>query len=159
MYATRPTKLTDELIEECRKYVESRSGMDSMPPSVAGLSVAVKVNRTTLHNWRADYTNASGDENGCGMTEDELKAKKERWVEFCNIFDDLQARQEEKLLDGGLSNSYNSTITKLILTKHGYTDRVENSGEQVIRQTVINRFTPDQDEGGDEGVGPAQISG
>lgn len=46
-------------------------------------------------------------------------------VEFSNILSALLQLQESKLLNQGLLGNFNPSITKLILTKHGYSDRVE----------------------------------
>jgi hypothetical protein len=36
------------------------------------------------------------------------------------------AKQERELLNGSLKGDYNATISKLMLTKHGYSDKVES---------------------------------
>ena len=45
--------------------------------------------------------------------------------EFKDILESILALQESKLLSGGLKGDYNPTITKLMLTKHGYSDKSE----------------------------------
>ena len=56
-----------------------------------------------------------------------------------------------KLIDGGLSEAYNSTITKLMMTKHGYSDKIQNdvttNGESINKPTTINLvgLTPNDD--------------
>jgi hypothetical protein len=49
--------------------------------------------------------------------------------------------QESKLLNEGLKGNFNATITKLILTKHGYSDRIEQelSGNLEKPVTIIER--------------------
>ena len=42
---------------------------------------------------------------------------------FSNIFEKLMSEQEKVLVNKGLTGDYNSTIAKLILTKHGYSDK------------------------------------
>ena len=43
----------------------------------------------------------------------------------------MAALQERKLLSNGLTNEFNASITKLLLTKHGYTDKVENTNTNI----------------------------
>ncbi len=116
----RPTKLTPELIENARGYIDDcvdeyeqllkQDGQNSisydnklkvMLPSVAGLARTLKVSRDTIYEWQKENK------------------------EFSYIIDDIQAEQEKRLLDNGLAGRYNPMITKVILTKHGYADRVE----------------------------------
>lgn len=33
--------------------------------------------------------------------------------------------QERQLVNGGLAGGFNSAVTKVMMTKHGYTDKVE----------------------------------
>jgi len=61
------------------------------------------------------------------------------YQEFSDILKELDADQEIKLLNSGLTGDFNSTITKLILTKHGYSDKTQqelsgpNGGDLTIQ--------------------------
>jgi hypothetical protein len=69
-------------------------------PTLEGLAVHLSVARQTLYDWG---------------TEDS-----ERYhPEFSDILEQLMAAQASQLVQNGLVNNYNSTITKLMLTKHG----------------------------------------
>lgn len=72
-------------------------------PSKGGLAVRLGVRRETLYAWAKEYE------------------------EFSNIMERLGAIQEERLINSGLSGSYNSTITKVLLTKHGYREGIDNT--------------------------------
>lgn len=97
----RPTDYSPEIIDKTIAYIE-KCEEDKDLPSVAGLAVYLNCARRTIYNW--------GDEN----------------PEFLHILEKLLATQEVKLINGGLKGTYNSTISKLILTKHGYADKVES---------------------------------
>ncbi len=100
----RPSKYTPELIERAIAYVDGGwKDHGDLIPSVAGLAVALDVRRETLHVWALD-------------------PEKEQ---FSNILGKLSENQENILLQNGLANKFNSTITKLVLSKHGYSDKVE----------------------------------
>ena len=89
----------DKQVDESEKYARQ------IVPSIAGLSVKIKVNRTTLYSWADDP--ATG---------------------FADILEKVKILQEQFLLNNGLNGVYNSTIAKLMLGKHGYKDQSEHTG-------------------------------
>ncbi len=72
-------------------------------PSVAGLAVAIGCARETVHVWAKEHE------------------------EFSNIVRALLAKQEKMLANGGILGEYNASITKLLLTKHGYSEKTETA--------------------------------
>jgi len=117
MPAGRPTKLTPAVIEASKHYRDNYAEVGDVIPSVAGLADELKIDRTTLYDWSLK------DEG-----------------EFPNIYRQILAKQERVLVNGGLSGTHNSTITKLMLTKHGYSDKQEltgNDGEKLIPDGFI----------------------
>jgi len=117
MPAGAPTKYTKELVETARGYVTDYADHGHMIPSIAGLARVLDVSRETIRAW--------------GLEE----SKKE----FSGILGDLMAEQELKLQNGGLSGNTNSTITKLFLTKHGYSDKIEqeNTGTIIVETLTL----------------------
>jgi len=103
MPAGRPTDYSKETIAKSLDYLERYKEFGDVIPSIAGLSVVLGVARKTIYDW---------------ASQDEKK-------EFCNIVEKLLAHQEKQLVDNGLVGTYNSSITKLMLTKHGYSDKTE----------------------------------
>lgn len=102
MTAGRPSKLTDALIEKAGRYASTEYLLHGeVIPTIEGLSVYLNVSRSTIYKWKSDNQ------------------------EFSDILEDLMARQAKELFSNGLRGDFNPTITKLILTKHGYSDRVE----------------------------------
>lgn len=114
----RPTVYNDETLDKCLAYIElwtdpeivdthKVNGKDeniykttpSIVPSVAGLAVHMMIHRSTIYEW------------------------KYRKDDFSDILEYLMAVQNGILVNGGLSGSLNSTITKLMLTKHGLSDK------------------------------------
>src|SRR5882672_7876419 len=99
--AERIAKDVSAYISECKeKYYL---------PTIEGLAVHLCVARSTLYEW--------ADPKGSFYHE-----------EFSDIFEQLKAAQASMLIQNGLKNEYNSTITKLMLTKHGYVDKQELTG-------------------------------
>lgn len=102
MVTGRPTILTEELKEQARGYVEEEgSYMSSLLPSIEGLALRLGIHRDTLYAWEK---------------EDE---------DFSDILERLRQSQAKKLMDKGLAGQYNSTIAKLLLSKHGYVEKSE----------------------------------
>jgi len=101
----RPSKYTPELVAEAKRYLDQYAEEGDMIPSVAGLAVLLGVRRETCHVW----------------------AKEEGKEEFSNILGEILAKQERVLINKGLSGEFNSNITKLVLGKHGYHDKTDNT--------------------------------
>jgi len=105
-----PTKCTPELIVAALNYLENyKEEFDDAIPSVVGLACVVDVRRETLHVWAKE-----GAEDECDV---ECK------IQISNILRAINDKQERVLINGGLDNSFNSNITKLVLGKHGYHDK------------------------------------
>lgn len=103
MAGGRPTKYSDKILETAKNYIVNHDEYGDVIPSVVGLAVALETHRDTVYDW----------------------AKDENKPEFSDIVKRLATNQERKLLNGGLDNSFNPTIAKLLLGKHGYSDKTE----------------------------------
>lgn len=84
-------------------------------PTIEGLAVYLDINKDTIYTWRKEYE------------------------EFSDLIDKLLAKQANMLISKGLSGDYNTVIAKVLLTKHGYNDRVETDvttkGESINMST------------------------
>ena len=106
----RPTKYNDEILAKAKAYVDGGYiECGDVIPQMAGLAIELDISRETIYDWSDDPD------------------KKE----FSDIVAKCLRAQERKLLNGSLSGTLNSTIAKLILTKHGYSERIqqEHMGE------------------------------
>lgn len=103
MAGGRPSIYTPKLLEKARDYVLNYANYGDMIPSIAGLACELSISRDTCHAW----------------------AKDEDKPEFSDIIRDIAQAQERKLVNGGLSGDLNPQITKLVLAKHGYSDKQE----------------------------------
>ena len=111
----RPTKYRQEIVEKAQHYLDNYGEYGHKIPSTAGLALVLGLSRETLRLWSKD----------------------EDKKEFMGILEAINQKQECVLLDNGLDGTFNSTITKLVLGKHGYHDRPQQEGTQV--QVIINR--------------------
>lgn len=118
----RPTLCTEEVIKKTRHYIDDPNNFGDLIPTIEGLSDILDVSRKTLYLWE----------------------EKEENQEFIHILDKLRARQARGLINGGLSGELNSTITKMMLTKHGYHEKVEQEhtgpGGGAIENKLIIEF-------------------
>ena len=97
----RPTKYNQEIIDKSIDYLENYEKYGDAVPQIAGLAVHLKINRDTLYEW----------------------SKQEEKAEFSDIFNQILEAQHKNLVSGGLLGDFNPVITKLLLSKHGYSER------------------------------------
>ena len=119
----RPTKYGKDILEKTLDYIDHYdSKYDDLIPSIAGLSVVLGIARETVRAW-------GHEENKC---------------DFSAMLDKLLSKQEKLLINGGLGGVMNATITKLVLAKHGYSDKQEvdhtTGGEKItaIERTIVD---------------------
>jgi hypothetical protein len=99
----RPSDYTPEIIEKAWAYTNGGwiEAGDKVP-SVAGLACEIGLSRETCHAWARDEDN-----------------------QFSDILKAIAKKQERELLNNGLDGTFNPPITKMMLSKHGYSDRIE----------------------------------
>lgn len=103
--AGRPTKLTDELVFLAEKYLDVyKSELNQVVPSIVGLCSYINVSKSTVYKWK-----------------DESKSQT-----FSDTLERIEEIQCVDLINGGLSNNFNSNITKLMLANHGFSDKIQN---------------------------------
>ena len=136
----RPTDYCDEIVEKARQYVLSAEDEDINQlagltqkgtelfksrikvnlPSIEGLSLHLGISRETVYDWESQ------------------ESKKV----FSDIIMKLRAKQAIQLINKGLSGEYNSTIVKVLLSKHGYREGVEQTGKDGAE--LHEKLTPEQ---------------
>ena len=100
----RPTKYNDEMVEKARAYIESEylSQADAIP-SHPGMAKYLGVTRSTLYQWAEEHE------------------------DFSDTLEQLMDEQHRLTLSGGIRGDFNSTISKLVLNNHGYSDKVDGT--------------------------------
>ena len=121
------------MLEKAKHYlVEGFREIENLVPSTAGLCCYLGVSKSAVYVWSED-------------TEANRKDPIRR--EFMDTLEAIQTKQEMMLANGGLSGAYNSTITKLMLANHGYSDSVKQdlttNGESINKPTTIELIAPD----------------
>lgn len=111
----RPTKHDDDLLRKAKDYLESWKDLGDAVPMIVGLAIHCNISKDTVYAWMKDESKR----------------------EFSDIARRVEQMQERYLAAGGLSNAFNANITKLLLSKHGYSDRQEidhtTQGEKITR--------------------------
>lgn len=97
----RPTDYTEELLSKAQAYLDESIDNKEFYPSIAELSFELDIARKTIYEW---------------IGQEDKK-------QFSDIVEKILTLQEIRLSENGLQGKYNSSITKLMLTKHGYTDK------------------------------------
>lgn len=84
-------------------------------PTEAGLCVVLNITPKVLNEWRNDHT------------------------EFSDFLDMLSCKQEQILINKGLNKEFNPVIAKLLLSKHGYTEKTQHdvtSADESIKPSL-----------------------
>ena len=99
MAGGRPKTLTSEVKKKARDYINDFESYGHAVPSVVGLCRVINRSRQTLYNWSNDDS------------------------EFLDILREINENQELVTLNKSLTGEYNASIAKLLLGKHGYSDK------------------------------------
>ena len=124
----RPSKYDKSTLEKTALYITDYEKYDDVIPSIAGLALVLGVARETIHAWAKD---------------DDKK-------DFSHMLKQLAAKQEQMALKMGITGAWNSTIVKLVLAKHGYSDRAEidhTSSDKSMTPTFGSLYGTPQDGG------------
>ena len=125
----RPSTLSQEHIDGAEWYLKGGFGeRNEVVPSIAGLACFLGVGRQQLRDW--------GGQNN----------------EFLATLEAIKSAQEVLLVNKGLQGDFNPTIAKLMLTNHGYSDKVETdmkSSDGSMTPTVIELVAVGDDESAD----------
>ena len=120
----RPSKYTPELLEKAAYYVDNHLEFGDVVPSHAGMACEIDITRETLYKWSHDPEKQA----------------------FSDILDKCNKKQERMLLSGALLGDMNANIAKLMLGKHGYSEKnqTELTGANggAIEQAVRITFNP-----------------
>lgn len=119
----RPSKYDDEVQAMAEDYVENFKDYGDVVPTLAALALHVGVSIPTLYAWA-----------------------KEDNPEFLYVFNRLELLQHKSLVNGGLAGGFNPAVTKMMMTKHGYSDKQEidhRSGDGSMTPKGLDGFYAD----------------
>lgn len=97
----RPSELADCLVKAKEYLLGDYETFGDVVPSVAGLACYLGKSREAMYEYARNNK------------------------EFSDTLDSIKTMQENKLINKGLSGEFNATITKLMLSNHGYSEKQE----------------------------------
>ena len=118
----RPTKYTAELLDKCYDYLENYKSVGDVVPSHIGLAIYIEISSTCLYDW----------------------AQEESKKEFSDILGQCMDIQYQGLTNGGLLGELNSNITKLMLGKHGLSEKTDTKYSGAIGVVDLSDKTDDE---------------
>ena len=137
----RPTLLDEEMLERANHYlIDGYKEIENIVPSTAGLCCYLGVSKSTVYEWGS---------------KEESNLRDPIRKQFSDTLEAIQNKQEMLLINGGLSQQFSGTITKLMLANHGYSDSVKqdhtsSDGSMTPKPTRIELvgLTPNDDSEG-----------
>ena len=113
----RPTKYNDEMAEKAEWYVSGGyEELGDVVPSIAGLACHLDIHKQTVNEWA------------------------DKHPQFSTYVKKVAQVQEKVCVSGGMTGKYNSSITKLLLSKHGYSEKQQidhTSSDESMKPTTI----------------------
>lgn len=129
---SRPTKLTQELLDKAKGYIDTCVDepiltdkgalmyVDVNLPSKVGLALYLDINKDTVEEW------CKGVEAFDGIDQlPEEKEISELRHEFSVIVKGVMQEQEKRLINNGLGGLYKEKTNSMLLSKHGYAEKTE----------------------------------
>lgn len=114
--AGRPTLYNDEILTKARTYLVEFEKRGEVVPTIEGLSEVLDISRETIYDW----------------------ARQPEKEAFSDITLQILAKQAKTLINKGLAGDFNHSITKLMLSKHGYHEKQEVEHSGGVNVNVIN---------------------
>lgn len=121
--AGRPTDYSKEILEKAREYKDNLPE-DEVVHSIEGLADYIDIARSTIYEWASQE-----DKKG-----------------FSDIVESIREKQAKALVNKGLEGKFSAPITKLMLTKHNYSDRHELTGKDGEKLEMGVVILPSKDE-------------
>lgn len=122
----RPSEYSEEIIKKAEEYLLSCYDEDRQ---VVKQSSSDKGYEMYENKLKVRLPTKGGLARYLGVHRDTLYDWSQKYEDFSDIMEAVGAEQEDRLINMALSGDYNSTISKVLLTKHGYREGKELTGE------------------------------
>lgn len=131
----RPTEYGERILELARQYRDAFFlpedqrkdilGDEEVIPTKEGLALFIGISRETIYEWSSQDTKQ----------------------EFSDIVNEIFSNQAKTLINKGLSGKFTPAITKVMLSKHGYREGIENmgkDGKDLIPENTLSKEETEQ---------------
>ncbi len=98
----RPTLYSEQIIIKAEEYLKTLPE-DEIVHSIEGLAEYLGITRPTIYDWESQVDKP----------------------EFSYIVEQVRQKQSKTLVNKGLKGDFNSSIAKVMMSKHGYHDKTE----------------------------------
>ena len=114
----RPTIYKKAILKKAKQYLEDPLPKDEVVHSIEGLAEAMDITRTTIYDWES---------------QDDKK-------EFSYIVGQVRQRQAKTLINKGLDGTFVSPVVKVMLSKHNYSEKIQQevTGDG-LKTIIINK--------------------
>jgi hypothetical protein len=111
----RPTEYTNKLVKKALIYFDTYKDHGDVIPSVEGMAYFLGISRDTVYEWAKEHK------------------------EFSDIVALLRTAKSRTLQNGGLDNTLNASVAKLLLGHEGYRESqdITSDGQKIESNTVI----------------------
>jgi hypothetical protein len=96
----RPTLYNETILQKARDYIDNLPN-DEVIHSIEGMAGYVGISRETIYDWESKH------------------------LEFSDIARQVREKQAKQLINGSLQGKLNASISKVMLTKHGYREGID----------------------------------
>lgn len=112
----RPTEYNVDVLQRAREYLHQLPE-DEAIHSIEGFAQHVGVSRSTIYLWESQKIDQ----------------------EFSDIVEELREKQAKTLVNKGLKGEFQPSITKVMLTKHGYREGIDQTtNDNDLPSPIIN---------------------
>ena len=120
MAGGRPTDYSQAMLDAAEEYIINYKEIhgDAIP-SIAGLACVLGVSKSTVYLWRDNHP------------------------KFSDTLSRILTWQERDTINGGITGEFNSTISKLVLANHGYSDTstVNQTTTHKVDESLAEKLT------------------
>lgn len=129
-YTIKHLELAKEYLESCKDEERVRIKTEWDKSTTYEFWVTVKLPSI---EWLARHL----QKNNLHVYRSTLYEWRDKFPEFSDILENILSEQAERLLQSSINWDYNSTIAKLMLTKHWYADKIESENKNDDTITFI----------------------
>lgn len=120
----RPTLYNEDILKKLQKYIDEAEDEELEVVS----AISLKGTEMYRRKLKVHLPTVEGAALYLGISKRTIYDWEEIHPAFLHLMEDLRAKQARMLMENGLNGDYNPTIAKVLLSKHGYREGIEQTG-------------------------------